>query len=122
MGSDLQVVAGPAHSSAAATPESWPAAAQTASTMRELKRQEFQARLQYAYRHHRLAVCGVKMPRPRLLVKLFCKVDTLTWIGELPTTARPNLGGGPLLAALSQGAGDGAAHAAGILRTSRFLI
>src|SRR3981189_1521741 len=94
MGSDLQVVPGPAHSAAAATPEPWPAAAQTAGTMRELKRQEFQAKLQYAYMHHRLAVCGVKMPRPRLLVKLFCKVDTLTWIGELPSTTCPNLGGG----------------------------
>ena len=60
--------------------------------MRELKRQEFQAKLQYAYMHHRLAVCGVKMPRPRLLVKLFCKVDTLTWIEQLPRTISPNLG------------------------------
>src|SRR6266849_98572 len=44
-----------------------------------------------------------------------CGVDTLTWIEWLPRTISPNLGGGPLLAASSQGAGDGTAHAAGML-------
>ncbi len=59
--SDLLVVPGTAHSSSAATPELWIAAAQTASTMREVQRQEFQAGLEHACRHHRLAICGVKM-------------------------------------------------------------
>jgi hypothetical protein len=80
--------------------------------------------LQYACMHHLLAICGVKMPRPRLLVMLFCgaRQADVDWGVAEYYMSEPWRWGGPLLAALSQGAGDGAAHADGMLRTSRLLF